>query len=147
MIYAPAQKVLMFVDIVFPGWMPFRRFGVTQDIPGYFKQVRDLAHHPFEKLVGGHVSRIGTHEDVKLQIEFDDHIKTATSTALHNQPFGTGLRDVEGANSWAFVSDYTPRVAGQCVASMTPKWETKLAAFDTFIWDQCYAMEQSIRVD
>ncbi len=147
MIYAPAQKVLMFVDIVFPGWMPFRRFGVAQDIPGYFEQVRELDRHPFEKLVGGHVSRIGTHEDVKLQIEFDDDIKAAASAALRSQAFGTGLNEVEPANSWAFVSDYTARVAGQCVATMTPKWKDRLAAFDTFIWDQCYAMEQSIRVD
>ncbi|MBB3659464.1 glyoxylase-like metal-dependent hydrolase (beta-lactamase superfamily II) [Rhizobium sp. BK650] len=147
MIYAPAQKVLMFVDIVFPGWMPFRRFGVAQDIPGYFEQVRELDHHPFEKLVGGHVSRIGTHEDVKLQIAFDDDIRAAASAALHSQTFPTELNGVEPVNSWAFVSDYTARVAGQCVAAMTPKWKDKLAAFDTFIWDQCYAMEQSLRVD
>ncbi|WP_210271726.1 MBL fold metallo-hydrolase [Rhizobium leguminosarum] len=147
MIYAPAQEVLMFVDIVFPGWMPFRRFGVAQDIPGYFEQVRELDRLPFKKLVGGHVSRIGTHEDVKLQIEFDDDIKAAVSAALHSQAFGTELDGAEPANSWAFVSDYTARVAGQCVATMTPKWKNKLAAFDTFIWDQCYAMEQSLRVD
>jgi glyoxylase-like metal-dependent hydrolase (beta-lactamase superfamily II) len=147
MIYAPAQKVLMFVDIVFPGWMPFRRFGVAQDIPGYFEQVRELDHHPFEKLIGGHVSRIGTHEDVKLQIEFDDDIKAATSTALHSQAYGAELNGAEPANSWALVSDYTARVASQCVATMTPKWKDKLAAFDAFIWDQCYAMEQSLRVD
>ncbi|MFC5757889.1 MBL fold metallo-hydrolase [Rhizobium sp. GCM10022189] len=147
MIYAPAQRVLMFVDIVFPGWMPFRRFGVAQDIPGYFEQVRELDNHPFETLVGGHVSRIGTHEDVKLQIEFDDDIKAAALAALRSQAFGTRLNDVDPSNSWAFVSDYTARVAGQCVATMTPKWKNRLAAFDTFIWDQCYAMEQSIRVD
>jgi glyoxylase-like metal-dependent hydrolase (beta-lactamase superfamily II) len=147
MIYAPTQKVLMFVDIVFPGWMPFRRFGVAQDIPGYFEQVRELDHHPFEKLIGGHVSRIGTHEDVKLQMAFDDDIKAAASAALRSQAFGMGVNDVEPANSWAFVSDYTARVARQCVATMTPKWKDRVAAFDTFIWDQCYAMEQSIRVD
>ncbi|WP_246777627.1 MBL fold metallo-hydrolase [Rhizobium sp. BG4] len=147
MIYARSQKVLMFVDVVFPGWMPYRRFGVAQDVPGYFQQVRDLDKHPFEKLVGGHVSRIGTHADVKLQIEFDDDIKAAVSAALQSQPYGINLPQAEAVNAWALVGDYTARVAGQCVASMTPKWMGILAAFDTFIWDQCYAMEQSIRVD
>jgi hypothetical protein len=28
-----------------------------------------------------------------------------------------------------------------------PKWQSKLAAFDVYIWDQCYAMEQSLRID
>src|SRR5262245_17250149 len=35
-IYAPAQRVLMGVDDVFPGWMPWRRFALAQDIPDYF---------------------------------------------------------------------------------------------------------------
>ena len=145
MIYAPAQKTLMFVDIVFPGWMPFRRFGVAQDIPGYFQQVRDLDRLPFEKLVGGHVSRLGTHEDVKLQMAFNDDIKAAAGAALASQPWG--LDGADAGNQWALVADYTARVSGQCVATMTAKWKTRLAAFDTFIWDQCYAMEQSLRVD
>src|SRR5260370_28020109 len=41
-IYAPAQRVLMVVDIVFPGWMPWRRFALAQDIPGYFAQVEEI---------------------------------------------------------------------------------------------------------
>ena len=27
------------------------------------------------------------------------------------------------------------------------KVATQLAAFDTFVWDQCYTMEQSLRID
>jgi hypothetical protein len=137
----------MFVDIVFPGWMPWRAFGVAQDIPGYFQQVRDLDRHPFEKLVGGHVSRIGTHADVKLQIAFDDDIQAAAGAALKTQPYGQVLDPADTANPWAMADDYTARVARACVLTMTPKWKNRLAAFDTFIWEQCYATEQSLRVD
>jgi glyoxylase-like metal-dependent hydrolase (beta-lactamase superfamily II) len=146
-IYAPAQKTLMFVDIVFPGWMPWRAFGVAQDVPGYFQQVRDLDRHPFEKFVGGHVSRIGTHADVKLQIAFDDDIQAAAGAALKSQPYGQVLDPADSGNPWALADDYTARVARVCVSTMTPKWKNRLAAFDTFIWEQCYATEQSLRVD
>ncbi|MCW6530776.1 MBL fold metallo-hydrolase [Sphingomonas sp. MMSM20] len=146
-IYAPAQKTLMYVDVVFPGWIPFRRFGVAQDVPGYFQQVRDLDRHPFEKLVGGHVNRIGTHADVKLQIAFDDDIKAAVGAALKSQPFGAVPNSADAGNQWAVIADYTGRVARTCVATMTPRWKDRIAGFDTFIWDQCYAMEQSLRVD
>jgi hypothetical protein len=27
------------------------------------------------------------------------------------------------------------------------QWSTRLAAFDPYVWDQCYAMEQSLRID
>ena len=30
---------------------------------------------------------------------------------------------------------------------LTPKWSTKLAAYDVYIWDQCFALEQSLRID
>jgi len=48
---------------------------------------------------------------------------------------------------WAVYDDYIDRVAAKCVNSVTPKWQTKLAAFDAWIWDQCYAMEPSLRID
>ena len=36
-IYAPKQRTLMVVDVIFPGWMPWRRFAVAQDIPALLR--------------------------------------------------------------------------------------------------------------
>src|SRR4030095_1295608 len=66
-IYAPAQRTLMVVDVVFPGWMPWRRFAVAQDVEGYFAQVEEIKRFDFDTLVSGHVSRTGTKADVELQ--------------------------------------------------------------------------------
>lgn len=38
-------------------------------------------------------------------------------------------------------------VAAQCVNTLTPRWSTKLAGFDVYIWDQCYSMEQTLRIE
>lgn len=146
-IYAPEQKTLMAVDLVFPGWMPFRRLAIAQDIPGWLAQVREIDKLPWTKLVAGHVTRLGTHEDVKMQIEFDDDVKAAASAALQSTKFIDGINPADTNNLWAMIGDYTARVAGQCVAALTPKWKNRLAGFDVFVWDQCYAMEQSLRVD
>jgi glyoxylase-like metal-dependent hydrolase (beta-lactamase superfamily II) len=146
-IYMPEQRVLMVVDVIFPGWMPYRRFAVAQDVPGYFKQVREIDRIPFEKLISGHVTRYGTHEDVKLQIAFEDELKTVVADALASTPFVKGINPKDASNAWALVDDFTDRVAVKCVNTMTPKWKDRLAAFDTFIWDQCFAMEQSLRID
>src|SRR6202171_3504901 len=54
-IYAPAQRVLMVVDVVFPGWMPWRRFALAQDIPGFFAQVEEIRKMDWDTFVGGHV--------------------------------------------------------------------------------------------
>src|SRR5436305_447301 len=81
-IYAPAQRVLMVVDIVFPGWMPWRRFALAQDIPGYFAQVEEIRKMDWDTFVGGHVARTGTHADVDIQAEFNNDVKQAAATAL-----------------------------------------------------------------
>ncbi len=146
-IYAPAQRVLMVVDIVFPGWMPWRRFALAQDIPGYFAQVEEIRKMDWDTFVGGHVARTGTHADVDVQAEFNRDVKQAAARALETTKPGEGLNPLDKANPWAGFDNYIDRVAAQCVNTLTPKWSSRLAAFDVYIWDQCYAMEQSLRIE
>src|SRR4030095_9981698 len=146
-IYAPAQKTLMVVDVVFPGWMPWRRLALAQDLAGYFDQVERIMQFPFETLVAGHVARVGTRADVQQQLAFMNDLKAAAGEALRTTKAGEGLDPRDQANPWAVFDNYIDRVACDCVNQLTPKWSTRLAAFDVFIWDQCYAMEQRLRID
>jgi hypothetical protein len=47
----------------------------------------------------------------------------------------------------AVFDHYIDRVVVDCVNQLTPKWSSRLAAFDVYIWDQCYSIEQSLRID
>jgi len=135
------------IDVVFPGWMPWRRFALAQDVPGYFAQMEEIRQIPFKTLVAGHVARTGTPADVELQIQFMNELKSAAGKALTDTKPGQALSQAALSNPWAVFDDYIDRVAAQCVSDLTPKWASKLAAFDVYIWDQCYAMEQSLRID
>ncbi|NYT41435.1 MBL fold metallo-hydrolase [Sphingomonas sp. R-74633] len=146
-IYAPEQRVLMVVDMVFPGWMPWRRFAVAHDVPGYFEQIAAIDRVPFDTFVGGHVSRVGTHADVAVQLAFMADLKAAASTALKTTEIGGEMDPADKANPWAVFDNYIDRVVVQCVNTLTPKWQSRLAGFDVYVWDQCYAMEQSLRID
>jgi glyoxylase-like metal-dependent hydrolase (beta-lactamase superfamily II) len=147
-IYAPKQRTLMVVDMIFPGWMPWRRFAVAQDIPAYFAQVKEINATNFDTLIGGHVARTGTHADVATQLAFMEDLKTAAATALKATAPGEGLTlSDRSSNPWAVFDNYIDRVAIACVNQLTTKWSPKLAAFDVYIWDQCYSMEQSLRID
>ena len=146
-IYAPEQRVLMVVDMVFPGWMPWRRFAVAHDVQGYFEQVAEIDRVPFETFVGGHVARVGTHADVQQQLEFMADVKTAAAAALKATEIGGEMDPADTSNPWAVFDNYIDRVVIKCVNALTPKWQTRLAAYDVYIWDQCYSMEQSLRID
>jgi glyoxylase-like metal-dependent hydrolase (beta-lactamase superfamily II) len=146
-IYAPAQKTLMVVDVIFPGWMPWRRFALAQDIPGYFVQVKEIHDMTWDILVSGHVERTGTHADVALQLEFMNDLRNTARQALQSTQPGEGLDATDKTNPWAVFDNYIDRVVIECVNALTPKWSTKLAGYDVYIWDQCYAMEQSLRIN
>lgn len=146
-IYAPEQKVLMVVDMVFPGWMPWRRWAVAHDVQGYFDQVAEIDKVPFETLVGGHVTRLGTHADVKQQLEFMSDVKAAAADALKSTAIGEEISAEDKANPWAVFDNYIDRVVVRCMNTVGPKWQSRLAGYDVYIWDQCFAMEQSLRID
>jgi glyoxylase-like metal-dependent hydrolase (beta-lactamase superfamily II) len=146
-IHAPRQRTLMIVDVIFPGWMPWRRFAVAQDVPAYFAQVREISNWDFDTLVGGHVARTGTRADVATQLAFMEDLKAAAATALKRTTPGEGVHPSDRGNPWAVFDNYIDRVVVDCVNQLTPKWSTKLAAFDVYVWDQCYSMEQSLRID
>jgi glyoxylase-like metal-dependent hydrolase (beta-lactamase superfamily II) len=146
-IYAPKQRTLMIVDVIFPGWMPWRRLALAQDVPAYIAQVKEVLDWNFDTLVGGHVARTGTRADVALQLSFIEDLKAAANSALMAAKPGEGVNPADRANPWAIFDDYIDRVVVDCVNKLTPKWSSKLAAYDVYIWDQCYAMEQSLRID
>lgn len=146
-IYAPAQRALMVVDIVFPGWMPWRRFALAQDIPGYFRQVQEIQDLDWDVIVGGHVERTGTHADVAMQLDFMNDLRNSARQALKSTKLGEQLSAADRDNPWALYGNYIDRVVIQCMNDLAPKWSAKLAAYDVYIWDQCYAMENSLRIE
>lgn len=147
-IYMPRQKVLMVVDIVFPGWMMWRRFAVAEDIPGYFDTVKKMTTDwDFNTLVAGHVGRVGTKADVAEQLEFITDLQNAAFLGLSTVKPGVTINPKNANNPWAYFRDYLDQVNNACVNALSPKWASRLAAFDVFIYEQCAAMEQSLRVD
>jgi len=146
-IYAPKQRVLMVVDLIFPGWMPWRRLADAQDVPAYFEQVKKISDWDFHTLIGGHVARTGTRADVATQLAFMEDLSAAADRALKQTKPGEGLNPADRPNPWALYDHYIDRVALDCVNQLTRKWSSKLAAFDVFIWDQCYSMEQTLRIE
>jgi len=146
-IHAPKQRTLIVIDVIFPGWMPWRRLALAQDVPALFEQVKAINNMDFDTFVGGHVARTGRRADVSTQLAFMEDLRAAAQTALKSNTPGDGLNPADRGNPWAFFDHYIDRVAIGCVNELSPKWSTKLAGFDVYIWDQCYAMEQSLRID
>jgi glyoxylase-like metal-dependent hydrolase (beta-lactamase superfamily II) len=65
--YAPAQRVALLIDVIFPGWVPFAELAISDFIPGWTAAHDVLLTFDFDVFVPGHVGRLGTKHDVLQQ--------------------------------------------------------------------------------
>ncbi|GHH73497.1 MBL fold metallo-hydrolase [Streptomyces sulfonofaciens] len=147
-IHAPAYATLMVVDVVFPGWTPFKNLAESQDIPGWIAAHETARSYPWTTLVGGHLGRLGTRTDLDVQrgyvSDLQDSVRTTLST-LDPTPFfekygATG-------NGWAIFKTYLDAATQQAAAPVISAYLGRLAAADVFTSENAAAMINSMRID
>jgi hypothetical protein len=75
----------MVVDVVMPGWIPFKGLAVSQDVPGWIS-AHDLAlGYAWHTLVGGHLGRLGSRADAELQKQYLADLE-ASCPRHHGEP-------------------------------------------------------------
>lgn len=146
-IYAPRHQTLMLVDVVFPGWVPFKQLAVSQDIPGWIEAHDHVLAYPFTTFVGGHLTRVGTRADVAAQREYVQDLKTLSEQALKTFDPTPVFTRQPGDNPWAIFQDYLTTLADQIGAISTERWGERLGGADIFGQDNAFAMIESLRID
>jgi glyoxylase-like metal-dependent hydrolase (beta-lactamase superfamily II) len=146
-IYAPRQRVLMLIDVIYPGWMPYKNLGVAIDVPGFVEAHRQALKFDFETLVAGHVSRLGTRADVEMQLAFLKDLSDACERAYAELSFPAFLTGHSGKGvSWDLHNDYEAALIDRVAADVRPHWRERLQGFDTYFRDNCWAMLESFVV-
>jgi glyoxylase-like metal-dependent hydrolase (beta-lactamase superfamily II) len=153
-IYAPKQKVLMLVDVVYPGYMPYKNLGITEDVQGYIKAHADLLSYDFTTLVAGHVTRLGTRDDVKTASAFLEDLEATCAGLLASlsfpgylqSPVARRLAETEGRSKWDLHNEYEHELESRCAAVLSPRWRDRLTDADTYLRDNCWAMIEALTV-
>jgi glyoxylase-like metal-dependent hydrolase (beta-lactamase superfamily II) len=146
-IYAPNQKTLMFVDVIFPGWVPFKDLAITKNVSGFVQAHDIVSSYDFDTLVGGHLTRLGTMEDVKIQKEFITDLINASKTANSKINFMDFVSKYGLTNPWLTFSEYADAVTDECTNTMLAKWKDRLGGAEQFTESHCWIMTESQRVD
>jgi glyoxylase-like metal-dependent hydrolase (beta-lactamase superfamily II) len=146
-VFAPQQRVLMLVDVIFPGWVPFSNLAVSANIPGYVHAHEQALGYPFEKLVSGHVTRPGTPDDVRTQMEYMNDLRVTTEAALSSVDLKEIMAPVDTANAWAVFKAYLDAVAAQATDELVPRWVERLGGADVFTLPNAWAMAEALRLD
>jgi len=138
----------MLVDVLYPGWVPFKNLAVSQDIPDWIKAQSIAMDYPWQTFVGGHLGRLGVRADGALQIQYMDDLDASTRSAIDSVD-PTPFFDKYGAqgNSSAIFKTFLDAVADTAAAPVAAKYAGVLAAADVFTKDNAWALLESLRID
>ena len=148
-IEAPNQRVLLLIDVIFPGWVPFAYLALAEDATGFI-EAHDIAlnNYAFDTFVGGHLTRLGTAEDIAIQKEFVSDLQDAAAKANNEVLFSDIAMEVGSFdNPWLLFSKYVDAVDAHCVETMLPEWEDRLGGAEAFMPTHCFTMTEHGRVD
>jgi glyoxylase-like metal-dependent hydrolase (beta-lactamase superfamily II) len=146
-IYAPKQKVLMKVDIVFPGWTPFIDLAVSEDAIGYLKAHDTILSYDFDWLVSGHFGRLATRQDVEVQKAYMQDIVANAQTALKTVDFMAIASQTGFENLSLLFDTYLKAVSQKCAGLTVPKWVDRLGGVDVWTGSHCFKVIEALRID
>jgi glyoxylase-like metal-dependent hydrolase (beta-lactamase superfamily II) len=146
-IYAPTQKVLMLVDVIFPGWVPFAYFALAEDIQSFYEAHEQALAYDFETFIGGHLTRLGSRKDVEIQLEYVTDVRNAATEALQTVDFFAIAGEVGFEDQWLLFDTYLDAVAQTCADAIIPNWVDRLGGATAFTYEHCWTAMESLRID
>ena len=115
--------------------------------------------YDFETFVPGHLSGVGTREDVDVQKAYFDELIAAAMRYLEEVSparnamdaainFMSVAEQVGGfENAWLVFDAYLNSVTDKVVAEVLPNWEGKLGAADVFTRSHAWEVVERLRID
>lgn len=147
-VHAPRQRTLMLVDVIFPGWVPFDSLGQSSDVPGWVSAHDEVLGYDFDTFVGGHLTRLGTRDDVVVQQEYLADLRASIEAATAGLDMGSVFSRVpDPMNLWAFFHTYTDAVADAATADVVPRWTSRLGGADVYTRSNALALAEALRID
>lgn len=143
----PQKRVLMVVDLIFPGWVPFTNLGMAEDVQGFIDAPQTVLGYDFDVLVGGHLSRPGTRTDVRTQQAYVTDLIAAAQVGQRAVDFGAVASEIGFANRWLLVKTYMDRVAAHCANSMLARWRGKLGGAAVSTPGHCWVMQEHLSIN
>jgi glyoxylase-like metal-dependent hydrolase (beta-lactamase superfamily II) len=118
-IFLPDERILMFVDVVYPGSVPFRDLPGT-DIRRLLETLPRLRELDFETLVYGH-GPPGNRDWVEKYIAYFDDLIAELTKALRTDG-GSAFQQPDASDLRKALDGSLERICAQAVAALRPKY-------------------------
>ncbi|MFD5723359.1 MBL fold metallo-hydrolase [Streptomyces sp. NPDC127036] len=148
-VYLPRQRILMLVDVIYPGWVPFTNIAQSKNIGGFMAHHDHALSFDFDVMITGHLTRLGTRLDVETQREYMRDIRGAAQHALEITPEKRILaRDTVGMDHiYLYFKTMYEAAAAEAAKPVIRKWSGRLAGVETLGVNHTLTMYHSLRLD
>jgi len=158
-IYHPDQKMLMNIDVIFPGWVPFTSLAMASDLRGFLRGHDVVLSYDFDTFVPGHLTRLGNREDVEVQktffqdlvdtsMKYLDDVSPARNAMDAPVTFMSAAEKAGGwENPWLIFDTYLNGVTDLVVDEVLPRWQGRLAGADVFVRAHAWEVVERLRID
>lgn len=149
------EGVVFLVDVVFPGWTPFKAFALTKDFAEYQALHYKVLDLDFEYFIGGHLTKIGSRYDVALNLEITNTTTMIGAAALGKIVFADAvaplmLDDPNGQNAGNFFlgfKTYLDELNRYCASQLILHYGCNVSAIDVFASSLCDVAIEFLRLD
>ena len=150
-VYIPERKFLMVIDVLAPGYVPFKGLDLTTNVHGYRKIFGTILAYDFDIFVGGHLTRLGNRKDVEVaQAYVEDLYETVkrshNSTDIYAS-MGNTTKAVGWNNKYLLFKNFLDEVTRKATKEIEARWINKLAGVDVFAKSHVETMLVYVRWD
>jgi len=146
-IFLPQHKILMNVDVIYPGWVPFTNLGMAEDVQGFIDQHDAILAYDFSVFVGGHLGRPGSKEDVLIAKEYVLDLIRFAQRGHEQANFYQAAQRVGWENKWLLVKSYMDDVTDVCSTNMLKVWSSRLGGAEVSTPGHCFIMQEHISIN
>ncbi len=144
-VYFPKHKLLIAIDTLTPGSVPFKNFEVSPDVGQYVAVFDAILKYDFDYILTGHLGFLGNRQVVvdtkNYVLDVKAEVFKALAAKAPNQRIGEAFQALgSGDNVFLAFRYLIESVAKEAAKQITLKWKDKLAGVDVWSEGHCETM-------
>ncbi|MDX1409217.1 MAG: hypothetical protein R3330_13815, partial [Saprospiraceae bacterium] len=139
----PAERFLMVIDVLAPGYVPFKNLDLSENVHAYLKVFDQILAYDFDTFVGGHLTSIGTRKDV---LETKAYVEDVYQTVkrIHTEKnenligiMAESAQEIGWDNKYLLFKVFLDQIIEESALEIESRWADRLAGVD--VWSRSHA--------
>jgi glyoxylase-like metal-dependent hydrolase (beta-lactamase superfamily II) len=147
----PQDKFLMIIDVLAPGYVPFKNLDLSNNVHNYLKVFDQILAYDFDVFIGGHLTGIGSRDDVLLSkayvSDLYETVKRIHSSTNMLEVMGAAAEKIGWDNKYLLFDTFLNKVIEDSYKEIESRWITQLAGVDVFTKSHVSTMLNYVRWD